>query len=354
MVRIGICGYGYWGPNLARSFHSNSAFRLTAIAECRLERQTKAQHVYNGICTFDNAEELIDSGEVDAVAIVTPSSSHYPLAARALRRGIHVLVEKPMATSIDEAEELVKIAAAHNAKLLVDHIYIFHDALIKLKELKMDGALGDISYYDSLRVNLGLFQPDMNVLWDLGPHDFSIVDYLFEQAPFAIEATGYCHVNPNLPDIVYVTAHYPSRMIAHFNLSWMSPVKARRIAVGGNEKMVVWDDLNLDERLKIYASGVEFQSEDQRSAIIPNYRIGDVYSPRLSNDEPLTKLASHFAQVITSNAPSPVDGMAGLRVVKMLEDSQKALDASLRSRQLSITELNDDPGKIFMVRQRRI
>jgi predicted dehydrogenase len=331
MIRVGICGFGYWGPNLARSFAANPAFRVIAVADRRPECQTRARNAFNSVRIFDDADELINSSEVDAIAIATPVSTHYALTARALHRGIHVLVEKPLAASVAEAEELVEISDAQNAKLIVDHVYIFHDAVLKLKELKRTGVLGTISYYDSLRVNLGLFQPDMNVLWDLAPHDFSIVDFLFEQDPLHVDATGYCHVNPQLPDIAYVTVHFASQMIAHFNLSWMSPVKARRIAVGGSEKMVVWDDLNVEERLKIYSSGIEFQSEEQRSVILPSYRIGDVYSPRLANIEPVARLVDHFGQVILQGCASPVDGRAGLRIVKLLELSQQALDKSLRT-----------------------
>lgn len=335
MIRVGICGFGYWGPNLARSFAANPIFCITAVAERRPERQAKAFEVLRSVKIFDDADELINSGLVDAVAIATPVSTHYPLAARALRRRLHVLVEKPLAASVAEAEELVHIAETQNVKLLVDHVYVFHDVVLKLQELKATGAIGAISYFNSLRVNLGLFQPDMNALWDLGPHDFSIVDFLFGQEPVHLEASGYCHVNPDLPDIVYVTAHYASKMIAHFNLSWMSPVKVRRIAIGGSQKMVVWDDLNVEERLKIYNSGIALQAEEQRSLLVPSYRIGDVYSPRLPNNEPVARLLDHFGQVIQNGVPSPVDGRAGVRVVELLERSQRALDASLRIRNLA-------------------
>lgn len=331
MIRVGICGYGYWGPNLARSFSGHPDFRLTAVADSRPERQAKARELYRDIRTFDDSAEMIGSGLLDAVAVATPVSTHYSIAAHALRSGLHVLVEKPLAASSDEARELVALAEAEQRTLLVDHIYIFHSAVAKLKELRNSGALGTISYFDSLRINLGLFQPDMNVLWDLAPHDFSIADFLFEQKPVHIEATGYCHVNPRLPDIVYVTAHFASRMIAHFNLSWMSPVKVRRIAVGGSNKMAVWDDLNAEERLKIYNSGIELHSEDERNVIVPSYRIGDIYSPRLPAGEPLARMVAHFADVLRKGIDSPIDGRAGLRIVELLEAAQNSLEASLRA-----------------------
>jgi len=213
--------------------------------------------------------------------------------------------------------------------LMVDHPYIFHGAVHKLKELKSSGALGEITYYDSLRVNLGLFQPDMNVLWDLAPHDFSIMSHILEEQPVYVEATGYCHLNPNLPDIAYITLHYASRIIAHLNLSWMSPVKARRIAFGGTKQMVVWNDLDPDEKLKIYDSGIELHSEDERNAFIPGYRIGDIYSPRLGRGEPLANVVEHFHHAITGQEKPLVDGRAGLAVVELLERTQRALDNSL-------------------------
>ena len=335
MIRVGICGFGYWGPNLARVFAANPLYRVAAIAERHSKRQANALNAFKSVQIFDDANELIDSGLVDAVAIATPVSTHYQLAARALRRHVHVLVEKPLAAGVTEAEELVAIADIENTKLLVDHIYIFHDVVLKLQEMNAAGAFGAISYYDSLRMNLGLFQTDLNTLWDLGPHDFSIVDFLFGQEPVHLEATGYCHINAQ-PDIVYVTAHYASEMIAHFNLSWMSPVKVRRIAIGGSQQMAVWDDLNMEERLKIYNSKIDFQSEEERRSIVPSGSVGEAYCPLLPNNEPLVRLVDHFAQVIRNEIPSPVNGSAGLRVVKLLERSQRALDASIRARSLAI------------------
>jgi len=329
MINVGICGFGYWGPTLYRNLALNSGFAVTAIADPRDACREQAARLQPGIQTFQDGDELIDKGTVDAVVIATPVSTHYALAARALRRAKHVLVEKPLATTSAEAQELVGLAEAGDLALVVDHVYVFHDAVKKVKELRQSGELGFISYYDSLRVNLGLFQPDMNVLWDLAPHDFSIMDYVFEEEPAHIEATGYCHVNPHLPDIAFVTAHYSSKMIAHLNLSWMSPVKVRRVAVGGTKRMVVWDDLNLEERLKIFNSGIDFQPEAERKVIVPSYRIGDIYSPRLQNVEPLGPVVEHFHRVIRDRGESPIDGRAGLRVVRLLERAQQALDASL-------------------------
>jgi predicted dehydrogenase len=329
MIRIGVCGFGYWGPKLVRAFSSNSAFRVVAVADIKPAAQDRARELSPAVRVYGEAEELIICPEIDGVAIATPVLTHYPLAVRALQRGKHVLVEKPMCTSADEGRELVAVADRMKRTLMVDHPYIFHGAVHKLKELKRSGALGEITYYDSLRVNLGLFQPDMNVLWDLAPHDFSIMSYILEEQPVYVEATGYCHVNPDLPDIVYITLHYASRIIAHLNLSWMSPVKARRIAFGGTKQMVVWNDLDPDEKLKIYDSGIEFHSEDERSVFIPGYRIGDIHSPRLGRGEPLSNVVAHFHRSITGEQKPLADGRAGLEVVELLEHTQRALDISL-------------------------
>jgi predicted dehydrogenase len=329
MIRVGVCGFGYWGPKLVRVFSSNPAFRIVAVADVKAAAQDKSRELGPSVKVYSEAEELIDVSEVDAIAIATPVITHYPLALRALKRGRHVLVEKPMCTTTDEGRELVAVASRVNRTLMVDHTYIFHGAVDKLKELKTSGALGEITYYDSLRVNLGLFQPDMNVLWDLAPHDFAIMSHILEEQPVYVEATGYCHVNPSLPDIVYITLHYASRIIAHLNLSWMSPVKARRIAFGGTKQMVVWNDLDPDETLKIYDSGIDFHSEDERSVFIPGYRIGDIHSPRLGRSEPLANVVEHFHRAITGQEKPLVDGRAGLEVVELLERTQRALDTSL-------------------------
>lgn len=330
-IKIGICGFGYWGPTLYRTLSSNPNFSVVALADPRVDRLEKVAALNANLRTFSDGKALTEAADVDAVAIATPVATHYGLALNALRNGKHVLVEKPLAATVAEAEELVALAERQNCVLLVDHVYVFHDAVLKLKSLLDDASLGKISYFDSLRVNLGLFQPDMNVLWDLAPHDFSIMDFLFGEQPRDVHATGYCHVNDGLPDIVYVTLHFASKMIAHLNLSWMSPVKARRIAVGGAKQMAVWDDLNLEERLKIYNSGIELQPEDKRDVIVPGYRIGDIFSPRIGSHEPLARLVDHFGRVIRERVPSPVDGNAGLRIVRLLERVQQSLTLNLSS-----------------------
>jgi predicted dehydrogenase len=326
MIKVGICGFGYWGPNLFRNFASHPGFQVAAVADKVAARQERARSIEARMRTYDDAIEMIDQAELDAVAIATPVATHFPLAAHALRRGKHVLVEKPLCLRSSEAGELVALAERGGLALLVDHVYVFHPAVQMLRELKASGKIGTVSYFDSLRVNLGLFQPDVNVLWDLGPHDFAIMDFLLGEEPVRVEATGYYHVNPGLPDIAYVTAHYASRMIAHLNLSWMSPVKVRRVAIGGSKQMVVWDDMNNEEKIKIYDSGIDFRPEEQRNVL---YRIGDIYSPRIPTGEALAGVIGEFHKAITGPKRSVIDGRAGLRVVRMLEKAQAALDVSL-------------------------
>jgi predicted dehydrogenase len=328
VIKIGLCGYGYWGPILLRNFSSSPYFKVVAVADKSATSRNKAQVMAPGARLYHDALELLEDCEVEAVAIATPVATHFALAAHAVRRGKHVFVEKPMCATAAEAEELVVLADRAEVKLMVDHTFLFTGSVRKIRDLHTSGELGRISYYDSLRVNLGLFQSDNNVLWDLAPHDFSIMDFILQEEPVHVEATGYCHVNSHFPDIVYVTVHYASDMIAHLNLSWMSPVKVRRIAVGGSKKMVVWNDLDREEKIKIYNSGIDFRPEDQRNTIIPSYRIGDVHSPRVSDDEAVARAVEHFHHVIAGTEAPIVDGHFGLRVVRLLEKCQKALDSS--------------------------
>lgn len=330
MIKIGICGFGYWGPTLLRALSVNPAFQVTAIADTSPSRRAKAGELRPEASVYDDAKELVDSSKIDAVAVATPVSTHFSIASHALKRGKHVLVEKPMCASVEEARELVAVANRMDRILMVDHTYLFHGAVRKLKLLKDSGVLGAITYYNSLRVNLGLFQSDVNVLWDLAPHDFSIMEYILEEQPVHVEATGYCHVNSKLPDIAYITLHYRSRIIAHLNLSWISPVKARRIALGGTRQMAIWDDLNPDERLKIYNSGIEVHSQDERRVLVPGYRIGDIHTPRLPSEEPLVQAIEHFQHVIKGHEKPIADGQLGLRVVELLTRSQAALEKSLQ------------------------
>jgi predicted dehydrogenase len=333
---VAIIGYGYWGPNLLRNFAGNSKFRVVAVADAREAARDRAARALQGLQTFEDATQAIRHPDVDLVAIATPVATHYDLARHALEAGKHVLVEKPLAASTAEAEDLVARARRCGRALIVDHTFLFTDAVQKIGDVVRRGELGEICYYDSMRVNLGLFQPDVNVLWDLAPHDLSIIDYLFDSEPVHVSASGYCHVNPGVPDLCYVTLHYPGTRVAHLNLSWMSPVKVRRVSIGGTRQMLIWNDLDQEEKIKIYNAGIEFHADDERTVIIPGYRIGDIFSPRLQKSEALGGVVEHVAAVIRGDHQSFMDGERGLRIVRILEQAQAALDEDLGRAQHSI------------------
>lgn len=328
-IRLAIIGYGYWGPNLLRNFGANPEFELVALAERSEEARTRATRARPGLRVFEDAADVLALPDVDAIAIATPVATHFALACQALRNGKHVLVEKPISATVAEAEELTALAARLGRTLMVDHTFLFTGAVQTIKRTVESGRLGKICYFDAMRVNLGLFQTDVNCLWDLAPHDLSIIDHLVDDKVVGMDVTGYCHVNPTLPDMVYMTLHYAGDTVAHFNLSWMSPMKVRRFAIGGMKQMLIWDDLDQDQKIRIYDTGIEFRPEDQRLAIIPDYRVGDIFSPRVSRKEALAGVVGHFAAVIRGQERSLMAGEHGLKVVRVLEEAQRLLDRSL-------------------------
>lgn len=329
-MRIGIIGFGYWGPNLYRNFSTHPECSVIAIADSSPLKREQIKRLNERLLVFEDGKELIDRPEVDAVVVASPVATHYPLAKYAIEKGKPVLVEKPICASTDEAQELVEYARRSDVPLMVDHTFLFNGAVQMIRDMYQRRELGTISYYDSMRVNLGLFQPDVSVLWDLAPHDFSIIRFILGEEPIYYEGSGYCHVNDHLPDIVYITAYFPSNVVAHFNLSWMSPVKVRRTAIGGSEKMVVWDDLDRDEPIRIYNSGIKVQPSEQRAAIIPSYRIGDVLAPRVRAPEPLSRVVDHFIKVIKKEEYPIMSGEDGLAIVRMLEKAHAAVEMSSR------------------------
>ena len=341
-IRVAIIGYGYWGPNLLRNFSANANFEVVALADQRAEARMAAARAVRGLRCYDDGQEVIALSDVDAVVVATPVATHFELARRALLAGKHVLVEKPICATSDEAEELIRIAAQANRVLMVDHVFLFTGAVQAIKLAVDAGRFGDICYFDSMRVNLGLFQTDVNVLWDLAPHDLSIINYLIDDQVVGVDATGYCHVNPGLPDMVYLTLHYARNMVAHFNLSWMSPMKVRRFAIGGTRHMLIWDDLDHDQKVRIYDSGIEFRAEGQRATIVPDYRIGDIYSPRVSRKEALISVVDHFGAVIRSEQTSIMAGEHGLKVVQVMERAQRTLDRSLADVAAQRQKMSDD------------
>lgn len=325
MINFGIIGYGYWGPNLVRNFNAHADSKVLMVADGRAERLNLLKKNYPSIETCSNADELIANPSVDAVVIATPVFTHFPLAKKALMAGKHVLLEKPMTSSVAEAEELISIATSKNLILMVDHTFLYTGAVQKMKELIDNGTIGEIRYFDSSRINLGLFQPDVNVLWDLAPHDISILTYLIGYEPYSINATGISHTHNQIENIAYMTVNYQSDFIAHFNCSWTSPVKVRQTLIGGDKKMIVFNDLEPSEKVRIYDTGYEHKAEEDKTRIMVDYRTGDVFIPKLSGQEALMGVASDFIKSIKNNTQPLADAVLGMKVVKILEASQQSI-----------------------------
>lgn len=325
MIRIGVIGYGYWGPNIVRNLHSTEGAQVVSLCDTRQERLKLAKKTYPAIEITTNPNELISSPDIDAVAIITPVFAHYELAKNALNNGKHVFVEKPFTSTVSQAEELIEIADKKKLITMVDHTFLFTGAVKKIKELIDNGTLGQLYYFDSVRVNLGLFQHDVNVIWDLAPHDLSIMDYLVEQKATAVVATGKSHFESGLEDIAYLTVFFPDKMIAHFNVNWMSPVKVRTTLIGGDKKMIVWNDLEPDEKIKVYDKGVKVKSTENVYNLLVSYRSGDAWVPKIDQIEALKLESEYFIDCITHNRAPINDGKSGLRVVRILEAANKSI-----------------------------
>jgi predicted dehydrogenase len=324
MVKFGVVGYGYWGPNVVRNLDHLEEAEVVAVCDKSAAARKKVARAYPDVRVTDNAAELMSSPEIDAIAVVTPVWTHYELAKAALQNGKHVFVEKPFTSSADQAQELIDLAARKNLKIMVDHTFLFTGAVTKIKQLLQDGALGKLYYYDSTRVNLGLFQHDVNVVWDLAPHDLSIIDYLIQRSPEAISATGQTHLNSH-EDIAFITLYFPDKVIAHINVNWLSPVKVRTTLIGGEKKMLVWNDLEADEKIKIYDKGVKVTSREGLYDLLVHYRSGDMWAPQIEQIEALTRELAYFVACITKDEAPINNGEAGLRVVKMLEAANQSI-----------------------------
>lgn len=323
-MNFGVIGYGYWGPNVVRNLATLEGAQLTCIADLSPGARQRAQKAYPGVPVISSPCELIDSPDVDAVAVITPVWTHYEMAKAALLGGKHVFIEKPFTSTTAQGEELIEIAARKNLRIMVDHTFLFTGAVRKIRELLKEGALGNLFYYDSTRVNLGLFQHDINVLWDLAPHDLSIMDYLLESRPEALVATGQTHLNGH-EDVAFMTLYFPDRVIAHINVNWLSPVKIRTTLIGGEKKMLVWNDLNADEKIKIYDRGVDVKNREGLYELLVSYRSGDMWAPQLEQVEALRQELSYFVECINAGHDPHNDGHAGLRVVRMLEAATESL-----------------------------
>jgi predicted dehydrogenase len=324
IMKFGVIGYGYWGPNVVRNLATLDGSQLLAIAEISPAARLRAQKAYPGIKVTADASEVILSAEIDAIAVVTPVWTHYELAKAALENGKHVFVEKPFTSNSAQGEELINLAVRKNLKIMVDHTFLFTSAVNKISQLVDEGTLGKLYYYDSTRVNLGLFQHDINVLWDLAPHDLSIMDYLIKTTPEAVVATGQTHLNGH-EDVAYMTLYFPEKVIAHINVNWLSPVKVRTTLIGGEKRMVVWNDLEADEKIKVYDRGVDVTNRQGVYELLVNYRSGDMWAPQLEQVEALRKELAYFVDCVSTGQKPLNDGCAGLRVVKMLEAATQSL-----------------------------
>jgi predicted dehydrogenase len=333
MINIGVIGYGYWGPNVVRNFNSVDGARVVAICDRDGEARKGAARAWPAAAVCADASEIVTSPSLDAVAVITPVSSHFELARMALRQGKHIFVEKPFTAAVAQAEELIELAERKHLNIMVDHTFLFTGAVRKMKELIDDNVLGKLYYFDSTRVNLGLFQHDINVLWDLAPHDLSIMNHLIPEKPSAVVATGGSHFN-GLEDIAYLTIYFPDNMIAHINVNWMSPVKVRTTLIGGQKKMLVWNDLSSDEKIKVYDKGVDVTTKKSVYDLLISYRSGEMWAPKISQKEALARETEYFIECIEKNETPFNDGKAGLEVVRMLEAANQSLE---KNKQLGAT-----------------
>ena len=355
MIHVGVIGYGYWGPNLVRNFSENSETEVIAVTDLSPERLHAAQKRYPAVQVTTDYRQVLANPDIDAVAIVTPVSTHFELAMEALRAGKHVLVEKPITTTSEQALRLIEEAERRRLVLMVDHTFVYTGAVRKIQELTTGGDLGEIYYYDSTRVNLGLFQRDVDVVWDLAVHDLAIMDYVLPAHPCAVSATGMNHVAGSTENIAYITCFFAGSLIAHVNVNWLSPVKVRRTLIGGSKQMIVYDDMEPSEKVKVYDKGITVNgSPEAVYKMLIGYRSGDMRAPHLELTEGLQNEVKHFAQCIQHGERPLTDGHAGLRVVSILEAATRSMKQRGRlvelqtpqdaaNRQLSLASLMSAP-----------
>jgi predicted dehydrogenase len=326
MIRVGVIGYGYWGPNLVRNFADQRDARVTAVCDRQTDRLAQAERRYPGVRVTADAADLVADPSVDAVVIATPVDRHFDLAMAALQQGKHVLVEKPIASTSTQASRLIDEAARRRLVLMVDHTFVYTGAVQKMRELTEAGELGELYYYDSVRINLGLFQHDVNVLWDLAVHDLSIMDYVLQREPSAVSATGLAHVPGRPENIAYMTIFFDGRLLGHVHANWLAPVKVRRTLLGGSRRMVVFDDLEASEKIKVYDRGISLDpSPENVYQMLVGYRTGDMWAPKLAVAEALNLEAAHFLDCMSRGAPPRTGGEAGLRVVRLLEAASESM-----------------------------
>jgi predicted dehydrogenase len=325
LIHVAVLGCGYWGPNLLRNFAENDTYRVVACADVDATRLERLRPRYPDVCFSTEYDRLLHDPTIDAVAIATPAATHYPLAREALCNGKHVLVEKPLATTVADAEHLIALAARQRCTLMVDHTFVYTGAVRKIHELVVGDELGKIYYLDSVRINLGLFRHDVNVLWDLAPHDLSIMERLVHERPVAVSATGQAHLRPPVLDVAYLAVHFASDMVAHFHCNWLAPVKIRRIIIGGSKRLLVYDDAEQSEKVKVYDRGIDVSTTDEVYNMLVQYRSGDMFAPKLETREALAVVAEHFAECILTGRRPLTDGASGLAIVRVLEAAERSV-----------------------------
>jgi predicted dehydrogenase len=325
-VGIGVIGYGYWGPNLVRNFASSESSRVIGVSDLDTTKLSACKRRHPEITTTSNFSDLLRSPQVDAVAIATPVHTHFELALAALNAGKHVLVEKPLAPTADQVRRLIDIADRRGLTLMVDHTFLYTPAVQKIHELLAQGELGEVYYYDSTRSSLGLFQSDVNVIWDLAVHDLSIIQHILDDQPVAVSATGSSHVTGSPENMAHITLFFESKCVAHVSVNWLSPIKVRQTFVGGSKKMIVYDDLEPTEKIKVYDKGITLNepSADAHQFRI-GYRAGDMWAPHISTKEALQTEIEHFIECVRTGAQPISNGMSGLRVIELLEAASRSI-----------------------------
>jgi predicted dehydrogenase len=327
-LRIGIVGYGYWGPNLVRNFSSCPLTEVAAVCDANPARIEACRRTHGHLETVASLDQLLEM-RLDAVAIATPVSTHFPVAQRCLEAGKHVWVEKPLAASVSEARAMIDLAERCGRVLMVDHTYLFTNGVRRIKELIEHDELGELYYVDSVRINLGLFQNDVNVIWDLAPHDLSIVDHIVPADSRSIAAWGCGHTASGIEDIAYVNVDYGDSLLANFHVNWLSPVKIRQMIFAGSRKSLIFNELNTTEPIKVYDKGIELAGTDaeERRRLMVSYRTGDVWSPHVEPGEALQAAVKHFAECVRDQTAPLSDGRLGLRVVRLLEAATRSIRA---------------------------
>lgn len=325
-IGIGVVGYGYWGPNLVRNFSANPAARVVSVSDLDPGKLGTTKRLYPGVATTTRYEDLLSDSSIDAIAIATPVHTHYELAIAALRAGKHVLVEKPLAPRAEQVARLIDEADRRGLTLMVDHTFLYTPAVQKIRELLLKRELGEIYYYDSTRSSLGLFQKDVNVIWDLAVHDIAIIHHILEEEPVAVSATGSCHIAGSLENMAHITLFFASACVAHVSVNWLSPVKVRQTFIGGSKKMIVYDDLEPSEKIKVYDKGITLDVPIENAHELRiGYRAGDMLAPHISTVEALQVEVGHFIDCVRNGTRPISDGTSALQVIKVLEAASRSI-----------------------------